>query len=65
MAVNVPGVIAMVNFDLLVLGTDIWASFKSRKKQKKSAAMTLLGNRTITWPVGIVTMTGRNSWWSC
>ncbi|XP_068604348.1 high-affinity choline transporter 1-like [Brachionichthys hirsutus] len=61
MAVNIPGVIVMVVFYLLVLGTGVWASFKSKKKQKKSAAtgmdMALLGNRSINWVVGIFTMT--------
>ncbi|XP_053291570.1 high-affinity choline transporter 1 isoform X2 [Pleuronectes platessa] len=61
MAVNIPGVILMVLFYLLVLGTGIWASFKSKREQKKSGAnemeMTLLGNRSINWVVGIFTMT--------
>ncbi|XP_068184068.1 high-affinity choline transporter 1-like [Antennarius striatus] len=61
MAVNVPGVIVMVVFYLLVLGTGIWASFKSKRKQKESGAtgmeMVLLGNRSINWVVGIFTMT--------
>ncbi|XP_068183668.1 high-affinity choline transporter 1-like isoform X2 [Antennarius striatus] len=61
MAVNVPGVIVMVFFYLLVLGTGIWASFKSKRKQKESGAtgleMVLLGNRSINWVVGIFTMT--------
>ncbi|XP_035848363.1 high-affinity choline transporter 1-like [Sander lucioperca] len=60
MAVNIPGVIAMVFFYLLVLGTGIWASFKSKREQKKSAAtgteMALLGNRSIGLVVGIFTM---------
>uniref|UniRef100_UPI0037E8A552 high-affinity choline transporter 1-like n=1 Tax=Semicossyphus pulcher TaxID=241346 RepID=UPI0037E8A552 len=61
MAVNVPGVIVMAAFYLLVLGTGIWASFKSKREQKRSAAtgmdMALLGNRNISWVVGIFTMT--------
>ncbi|XP_068184296.1 high-affinity choline transporter 1-like [Antennarius striatus] len=61
MAVNVPGVIVMVVFYLLVLGTGIWASFKSKRKQKKSTAtgmeMVLLGNRSINLVVGVFTMT--------
>ncbi|KAA8583469.1 high-affinity choline transporter 1 [Etheostoma spectabile] len=61
MAVNIPGVIAMVVLYLLVLGTGIWASFKSRRERKKSAAsgmeMALLGNRSIGLVVGIFTMT--------
>ncbi|XP_059192968.1 high-affinity choline transporter 1-like [Centropristis striata] len=64
MAVNIPGVIAMVFFYLLVLGTGIWASFKSKRERKKSAAtqmeMTLLGNRSINLVVGIFTLTA--SW---
>lgn len=65
MGVNIPGVIVMVIFYLLVLGTGIWASFKSKRKQKKSAAtemeMALLGNRSINCVVGIFTMTGKDS----
>ncbi|XP_068183053.1 high-affinity choline transporter 1-like [Antennarius striatus] len=61
MAVNIPGVIVMVVFYLLVLGTGIWASFKSKRKQKRSGApgmeMVLLGNRSINWVVGVFTMT--------
>ncbi|XP_041804062.1 high-affinity choline transporter 1-like [Chelmon rostratus] len=61
MAVNIPGVIAMVIFYLLVLGTGIWASFKSKREQKKSAAtgmdMALLANRSINCVVGVFTMT--------
>ncbi|XP_063731376.1 high-affinity choline transporter 1-like [Eleginops maclovinus] len=61
MAVNIPGLIVMVIFYLMVLGTGIWASFKSKKEQKKSAAtgmdMALLGNRSISLLVGSFTMT--------
>ncbi|KAJ4921941.1 hypothetical protein JOQ06_021712 [Pogonophryne albipinna] len=61
MAVNIPGLIAMGIFYLLVLGTGIWASFKSKREQKRSAAtgmdMVLLGNRSISLVVGIFTMT--------
>ncbi|XP_058508079.1 high-affinity choline transporter 1-like [Solea solea] len=61
MAVNVPGVIVMVLFYLLVLGTGIWASFKSRREQRKSGAskvdMALLGNRNISCMMGVFTLT--------
>ncbi|XP_068184080.1 high-affinity choline transporter 1-like [Antennarius striatus] len=61
MAPNIPGVIVMVVFYLLVLGTGIWASFKAKRKQKKSGAtgmeMALLGNRSINLVVGVFTMT--------
>lgn len=62
MGVNIPGLIAIIIFYLLVLATGIWASFKSKRKQKKCAAnemeMALLGNRSINLVVGILTMTG-------
>uniref|UniRef100_UPI003AB0E8D9 high-affinity choline transporter 1-like n=1 Tax=Centroberyx gerrardi TaxID=166262 RepID=UPI003AB0E8D9 len=61
MALNVPGVIAMVFFYLLVLGIGIWASFKTKKEKKKSESnkleVTLLANRGISLVVGIFTMT--------
>ncbi|XP_075932013.1 high-affinity choline transporter 1-like [Anarhichas minor] len=61
MAVNIPGLIAMLFFYLLVLGVGIWASIKSKKEENKSAAnkleMALLGNRSIKKVVGIFTMT--------
>ncbi|XP_068184028.1 high-affinity choline transporter 1-like [Antennarius striatus] len=61
MAVNVPGLLAIAFFYLMVLGTGIWASFKSKRKQRESAAtgmdMALVGNRSINCVVGIFTMT--------
>lgn len=64
MAVNVPGLIAIVVFYLLVLGIGIWASYKSKQKQRKSAAtgmeMSLLGSRSINWVVGVFTLTGEH-----
>ncbi|XP_028446048.1 high affinity choline transporter 1-like [Perca flavescens] len=62
MSLNVPGLIVMVLFYLLVLGTGIWASMKSRRLQKSMQAdrteITLLGNRGISMVVGVFTMTG-------
>ncbi|XP_071394760.1 high-affinity choline transporter 1-like [Centroberyx affinis] len=61
MALNIPGVIAMVFFYLLVLGTGVWASIKTKKEEKKSESnkleVTLLANRGISLVVGIFTMT--------
>ncbi|XP_071753521.1 high-affinity choline transporter 1-like [Centroberyx gerrardi] len=61
MALNIPGVTVMVFFYLLVLGTGIWASFKSKREAKKGQGdkteMALLGNRGINLVVGIFTMT--------
>uniref|UniRef100_A0A668ASI0 Solute carrier family 5 member 7a n=1 Tax=Myripristis murdjan TaxID=586833 RepID=A0A668ASI0_9TELE len=61
MALNIPGVISMVFFYLLVLGIGIWASFKAKKAKKKSQGnkmeTILLANRDINWVVGLFTMT--------
>lgn len=38
MVVSISGVVMMAVFYLMVLGTSVWASFKSRRKQKKSGA---------------------------
>ncbi|KAF3838513.1 hypothetical protein F7725_010281 [Dissostichus mawsoni] len=62
MSLNIPGLVVMVLFYLLVLGTGIWASMKSNRLKKSSQAditeVTLLGNRGISLVVGIFTMTG-------
>ncbi|XP_040031084.2 high-affinity choline transporter 1 [Gasterosteus aculeatus] len=61
MSLNVPGLVVMVLFYLLVLGTGIWASVKSKGLQKSSQGdqteITLLGNRGISLVVGVFTMT--------
>ncbi|XP_029020637.1 high-affinity choline transporter 1-like [Betta splendens] len=61
MSLNVPGLVVMVLFYLMVLGTGIWASVKSKRLQRQSKAdrteVTLLGNRDINLAVGIFTMT--------
>lgn len=62
MAVNIPGVIAVVVFYILILATGIWAARKSRSAERKShgsqAEVVLLGDRSIGLLVGIFTMTG-------
>ncbi|XP_059201598.1 high-affinity choline transporter 1-like [Centropristis striata] len=61
MSLNVPGLVVTLLFYLLVLGTGIWASMKSKRLQKSSQAdrteITLLGNRGISLVVGVFTMT--------
>ncbi|XP_032383963.1 high-affinity choline transporter 1 [Etheostoma spectabile] len=61
MSLNVPGLVVMLLFYLLVLGTGIWASMKSKRLQKSVQAdrtdITLLGNRGISMAVGVFTMT--------
>ncbi|TWW59750.1 high affinity choline transporter 1-like [Takifugu flavidus] len=61
MALNVPGLIVMAGFYLVVLGTGIWASMRSRKEEKKCTGdgmeITLLAGRKINLLVGIFTLT--------
>ncbi|XP_074518563.1 high-affinity choline transporter 1-like [Halichoeres trimaculatus] len=61
MALNIPGVVAVVLFYILILGTGMWAAQKSRKAERKShgnrTEVVLLGDRNISLVVGIFTMT--------
>ncbi|XP_008278546.1 high-affinity choline transporter 1-like [Stegastes partitus] len=61
MSLNVPGLVVLVLFYLMVLGTGLWAAVKSKRVQKSSQAdrteVTLLGNRGISLAVGVFTMT--------
>lgn len=65
MSLNVPGLVAMVLFYLMVLGTGIWASMKTKRMQRGNLAnqteITLLGNRGISLAVGVFTMTGEGA----
>lgn len=62
MLVNIAGLVMMVLFYLMVLGTGVWASLKSRRKQRKCGStgmeMVLVGNRSIIVMVGALTRTG-------
>lgn len=61
MALNVPGLIVMAGFYLVILGTGIWASMRSKKEEKKCKGdgmeITLLAGRNINLLVGIFTLT--------
>lgn len=61
MALNIPGVLAVVLFYILILGTGVWASRKSRRAERKSdgdrTEVVLLGDRNINLLVGVFTMT--------
>lgn len=65
MALNVPGVIVVVVFYILILGIGLFAAWKSKKAETNSSGdrqeALLLGNRKIDWLVGIFTMTGKPS----
>lgn len=62
MALNIPGVVMMVVFYILILGTGLWGARKSRSAERSSSgdrtAVVLLGDRRISLLVGIFTMTG-------
>ncbi|XP_059184193.1 high-affinity choline transporter 1-like [Centropristis striata] len=61
MALNIPGLIMMVAFYLLVLGIGIWASVKSKKMEKNTQGgqveLSFLANRSVNRLVGAFTMT--------
>ena len=63
MALNVPGLVVMALFYVLILATGIWASMRSKKEEKKCKGdgmeITLLAGRNINLLVGIFTLTGR------
>ncbi|XP_033489831.1 high-affinity choline transporter 1-like isoform X2 [Epinephelus lanceolatus] len=62
MAVNVPGLVAVVVFYIVILVIGIWASRKSKKVEKTCAGtkseVTIIGGRNISVLVGVFTMTG-------
>ncbi|XP_064202973.1 high-affinity choline transporter 1-like [Anguilla rostrata] len=61
MAVNIPGLIAVAVFYMIILAIGIWASRKSKQVEKKSSGtgteVTLVAGRNINIFVGIFTMT--------
>ncbi|XP_035286880.1 high-affinity choline transporter 1-like [Anguilla anguilla] len=61
MAANIPGLIAVAVFYMIILATGIWASRKSKQEEKKSTGtgteVTLVAGRNLNTIVGIFTMT--------
>ncbi|XP_061882727.1 high affinity choline transporter 1-like isoform X1 [Entelurus aequoreus] len=61
MTMNIPGLVVMAAFYLLILGTGIWASMRSREEEKKwtgdGIEITLLAGRNINLLVGVFTLT--------
>ncbi|XP_074489146.1 high affinity choline transporter 1-like isoform X1 [Sebastes fasciatus] len=61
MAVNVPGLVAVVVFYIVILVIGIWASRKSKKVEKTcvgtKSEVTIVGGRNISVLVGVFTMT--------
>ncbi|XP_060886097.1 high affinity choline transporter 1-like isoform X2 [Labrus mixtus] len=62
MAVNWPGLLSIGVFYMIVLGTGIWASRKSKREEKKCTGnrseVTMVGGRNLNIWVSIFTMTG-------
>ncbi|XP_058884450.1 high-affinity choline transporter 1-like isoform X1 [Acipenser ruthenus] len=61
MAVNIPGLIAVIVFYILILATGIWASRKAKKEEKKctgnKSEVSMVGGRNMNLWVGIFTTT--------
>ncbi|XP_034390513.1 high affinity choline transporter 1-like [Cyclopterus lumpus] len=61
MAVNVPGLVAVVVFYIVILAIGIWASRKSKKVEKTctgaKSEVAIVGDRNINVLVGVFTMT--------
>lgn len=61
MAVDVPGLVAVVGFYIAILVIGIWASRKSKKEEKtcvgNKSEVTIVGGRNISVLVGVFTMT--------
>lgn len=65
MAVNWPGLLSIGVFYMVVLGTGIWASRKSKREEKKCTGnrseVTMVGGRNLNTCVSIFTMTGKSN----
>ena len=58
--INVPGLVSIIVFYLIVLFIGIWAGWKQRKSQMTSDQETvMLAGRNIGLFVGVLTMGGR------
>lgn len=56
MAVNIPGLIAVIVFYILILAVGIWAARKTKKANNEDL---MLAGRDIGAFVGVFTMTGK------
>lgn len=63
MALNIPGLVVMALFYIVILSTGIWASMRSKRVENKYSGdgmeITLLAGRNINLLVGIFTLTGK------
>lgn len=63
MAINIPGIVSVVLFYIVILAVGIWAGRKSKKtgSEPGDADEVMLAGRNIGIFVGIFTMTGASS----
>lgn len=63
MELNWPGLVSMGVFYIIVLGTGIWASRKSKEEERRCTGnrseVAMVGGRNLNIWVSIFTMTGR------
>ncbi|EMP26646.1 High-affinity choline transporter 1 [Chelonia mydas] len=59
MALNIPGLVALIVFYAITLAIGIWASWKSKKDQKKGkpSEMIIVGSRNMNFFIGLFTAT--------
>ncbi|XP_074839490.1 high-affinity choline transporter 1-like [Carettochelys insculpta] len=59
MALNIPGLIALIVFYAITLAIGIWASWKSKKDQQKGkpSEMVIVGGRNMNFFIGLFTAT--------
>nr|XP_015196649.1 PREDICTED: high-affinity choline transporter 1-like isoform X5 [Lepisosteus oculatus] len=61
MSVNIPGLVSVIIFYVVILATGIWASRKSKREEKKctgnKSEVTMVGGRNLNVCVSIFTMT--------
>jgi high affinity choline transporter 7 len=61
MTINVPGLVSIVTFYLLILVVGIWAGWKNRGKGSQGGTeQVMLAGRDMGTFVGILTMTGKD-----
>lgn len=59
MTINVPGLVSIVTFYILILAVGIWAGWKNRGKGSQGGTeQVMLAGRDMGTFVGILTMTG-------
>jgi len=58
MGINVPGLISVIVFYLIILAVGLWAAWKTKKRGDGEAETIMVAGRDIGLFVGSFTMTG-------